>query len=217
MAEQSLINSPELKAIDFGIDAQERSVTSAKRQYWLPDVSLEGNYANTFSRGGTGSSLPSGIDDSGWTVGLTARLPLFSGGAKNATLSQERDDLLRLHYSRRASSEKIEARTRNALHEIGASYPSIELARKASTAADNNLRLITDSYRAGSVSLIDLIDAQNAALSAELSAANAIYDFLLDLMEVQRATARFDFFLTPDQRKEWYQNIEAYYEKAKQG
>jgi outer membrane protein len=215
MAEQGINNAPELKAIDLSIEAQARNVTTAERQYWLPEFSIEGGYADTFSRGGTGSSLPAGVDDNGWNIGLSARLPLFSGGAKNANLSQQRDDFLRLHYSKRTTEEKIEARIRNALHDIGASYPSIELARKAADAAGNNLRLITDAYRAGSVSLIDLIDAQNAALSAELSAANAIYDFLLDLMEVQRATARFDFFLSPEQRQKWYQDIEAYYEKAK--
>ena len=78
-----------------------------------------------------------------------------------------------------------------------------------------NLRLITEAYRAGSVSFIELIDAQNAALSAELSAANAIYDFLLDLMEVQRAIAQFDFFMSPEERRQWYDNIENYYERNK--
>ena len=105
------------------------------------------------------------------------------------------------------------ARIRTGLHNIGATYPSIRLAKKASDAATSNLKLVTESYRVGSVSFIDLIDAQNAALSAELSAANAVYDFLIDLMEVQRATARFDFFVSPDERRLWYEEIEAFYDR----
>ena len=215
MAEQGLTNAPELMAILLNIEAQERIITNARRQYWVPEISVQGGFNDTFTRGGAASALPPGMDDDGWNMGLTARLPLFQGGARKATLARERDDLLRLHYTRHATEQRIEARIRNALHNIGASYPSIELARKAADASTSNLKLITESYRAGSVSLIKLIDAQNAALSADLSAANAVYDFLLDLMEVQRATARFDFFMTPEERKQWYENIEAYYEKAK--
>lgn len=215
MTQTGLEQSPELEAIALSISAQERNVLNAKRQYWLPELTVDGGYNNTFSRGGVGSALPSGLDDSGWNVGLSANLPLFQGGARNATLSQGRDELLRLHYSKQASSQRIEARIRNALHNIGASYPSIELAKKASDAATSNLKLITESYRVGSVSFIDLIDAQNAALSAELSAANAIYDFLIDLMEVQRATARFDFFVSADERRQWYEEIEAYYDSQR--
>ena len=39
----------------------------------------------------------------------------------------------------------------------------------------------------GVLSIIDLLDAQSAALVAEQSAANATYQFLLDLMEAERA------------------------------
>ena len=113
--------------------------------------------------------------------------------------------------------KKIEARIRNSLHKVGASHPSIKLAQEAATAATNNLNLITDSYKAGSISLIDLIDAQNAALSAELSAANAVYNFLQDLMEVQRASARYDFFLSATEREQWYRDIEDYYASALRG
>ena len=215
MAELGLARAPELRALSLGIEAQERNVLNARRRFWLPELSVDGGYSDTFSSGGAASSLPPGMDNNGWNMGLTARLPLFEGGARKARASQERDDLLRLHYSKNATEQRIEARIRNALHNIGASYPSIDLARKAANAAENNLRLITEAYRAGSVSFIELIDAQNAALSAELSAANAIYDFLLDLMEVQRAIAQFDFFMSPEERLQWYENIENYYKSNK--
>ena len=217
MVVEGIKSSPELHALDVTISAQERNITAAKREFWLPDLSMEGGYNNTFQRGGIGSELLPGTDDDGWNVMLSARLPLFAGGARSANLSQQRDDLVRLHYERHSNSEKIEARIRNGLHQIGASYPSMELAEKAATAAINNLELVTDSYKVGSVSLIDLIDAQNAALSAELNSANAVYDFLLDLMEVQRATARYDFFVSAEEKEKWYQEIENYYDSVLRG
>lgn len=217
MANYGLQNSPELAAFDITISAQERNIKTAQRKYWLPDFAVEGGYDNTFHRGGVGEAIPPGGDDEGWNVMLSARLPLFSGGAKSANLGQQRNDLVRLHYERRSAMEKIEARIRNTLHQVGASHASIGLAEEASKAATSNLNLITDAYKAGSISLIDLIDAQNAALSAELNAANAVYNFLLDLMEVQRAIARYDFFVSAEEREQWYQDIEDYYADALRG
>ena len=52
----------------------------------------------------------------------------------------------------------------------------------------------------GVVSIVDLLDAQNTALSADEDAENAVFTFLIDLMRVQRAVGRFDFFMTPDDR-----------------
>ena len=63
----------------------------------------------------------------------------------------------------------------------------ITLSEDAAIAAARNLELVEDAYGRGTVSIIELLDAQNAAILAEEGAANAVYDFLLDLMEVERA------------------------------
>ena len=60
------------------------------------------------------------------------------------------------------------------------------------------------------MSVVDLLDAQNAALVADLAAATAAYTFLLDIMEVERAGARFSFFLTEVEREDFFDRLEAY-------
>ncbi len=212
MVEEGLTLSPELQTLQVSIEAQERSILTAKRNHWLPDVLLTAGYSDVFERGGTGASLPPGMGDEGWNVGVSARLPILTGGAQTARLNQTQKDLQRLKYEMASIRNQIEARIRSSLHRTGASYPSIELAQKAANAAKNNLALVTDTYQKGAVSVITLIDAQNAALKTELSAANAIYEFLLDLMEVQRAVAKFDFFLKADEREAWYERIESYFQ-----
>ena len=62
-----------------------------------------------------------------------------------------------------------------------------------------------------------LIDAQNAALVAQLSSANASYQFLLDLMEVQRAIGFFDFFVDPAEKEAWFQRLDAFATEYLQG
>ncbi len=65
--------------------------------------------------------------------------------------------------------------------------PAIALTRDAAEAAGRNYALVSDSYASGAASITTVLDAQDAALSSAESAANAVHDFLLDLMRVERA------------------------------
>ncbi|UCC85495.1 MAG: TolC family protein [Gemmatimonadota bacterium] len=87
---------------------------------------------------------------------------------------------------------------------------NIGLSRDAADAARNNFELVQDSYSRGAASIIDLLDAQNTALIAELRAANAIYDFLIQLMNVERAAGRFDFFTSAEERDAFFDRLDAY-------
>ena len=94
-----------------------------------------------------------------------------------------------------------------------ASYPSIRFSQDARKASLKNLELVQDSYSLGVVSVIDLIDAQTSALVSSQVAANAVYDFLIDLMEMERAANDFDFFKTPEDRAAWFDRLAEYFRK----
>jgi len=102
-----------------------------------------------------------------------------------------------------------------ALNRTRASYPSISLSRDASDSANRNLTLITDSYVQGIKSIIELLDAQNQALTADQAAANAVYNFLVDLMSVQRAMGEFIIFFPKEQRQAWQERAEQYLQEPR--
>jgi outer membrane protein TolC len=98
---------------------------------------------------------------------------------------------------------------------IGASWNNIELSREAAVASRKNLDLVTDAYAKGVVSIQDLLDAQNSALTADLRASNAVFNFLLDLVEVQRAAGRLEWFRAEEDRDLWVQRIRDYFETVR--
>ncbi|MGI9305604.1 MAG: TolC family protein, partial [Gammaproteobacteria bacterium] len=106
--------------------------------------------------------------------------------------------------------DRVEQGIRSNLHAVRASFPSIELAQEAATASRKNFDLVQDSYSQGTVSIIDLLDAQDAALDAEQRATDAVYDFLTDLMNLQRTVAEFDFFLDDERRDSAVEEIKNY-------
>lgn len=203
--EEGLRLAPELKFLDAEIAAQERIIVRAKREYWLPDFTVEGNVDQVFSDSGEGqrNQDATGLDDTDWSVGVFARLPLFEGGRKTATLRKSRELLLQLKTERMATAERIGQRILAASNNTRASYPSINLSREAAEAARRNLQLVTESYVQGIKSIIDLLDAQNQALISDLDAANAVYNFLIDLMGVQRSIGEFVIFKPKAEQQAW--------------
>ena len=203
--QEALAYRTELKSIDASIGAKDRLKTAASREFWLPEFSVEGEVEQYFEQDGTGQrgDFQDGLDDTDWQIGVFARLPLFEGGRKIGALNRNRKELAGLKMQRRAAAERVAQDILRALNKTRASYPGISLSREAADAANRNLLLITDSYVQGIKSIIDLLDAQNQALSADQAAANAVYNFLIDLMGVQRAMGEFVLFLPETERAAW--------------
>jgi len=208
----ALQNSPEIAQTGALVSARQRALTSAKRSYFLPDVALVSNGSKLLDKSGVGSaSLPGGPNDESWSVSLQASLPLFTGRLRSAQLSQARHNLREIESERAAATDGVEARTRVALHRTASSYPAIDLSKQAAAAADENLRMVTDAYARGVVTVTDLIDAQDTALSTGLAAADAKYTFLIDFVSVLRSMSEFEILLDPASRDAWYRRVDDWF------
>jgi len=225
MADEALRNAPELRGLDAALEAQSRALASARRAYWLPTVGLQAGLTDVLDRGGAGSggslfdnlplfdSLPSpfpSVDDVSWNVAIVASIPLFEGGKRVANTRQASREVERLMLERGAAAERIEQRVRTALHRAGSSFAGIDLARDAADAARRNYSLVSDAYAEGVATILDVLDAQNTALVSELAAANAVYDFLIDFTDVQRAVGGFVFFMRPDERDAFFEALDRF-------
>jgi len=217
MVEEGLRNSPELGALDAAIAAQERAFRSATHSLWTPTVGLEAHLENKFSKEGAGLDIPPGFvepKDLSWHMGVMVTFPLFQGGEKAVQRQKIRKELNQLATERAALAEMIEQRIRSTLHVAGASHASIQQARLAAEAADKSLEVVQDLYSEGVVSIVELLDVQNSALMTDEAAANAVYDFLIDLMEVERASGASDFLATEEKRLAFLKRAEDYFEEA---
>ena len=215
MVEDGLEWSPELRSLEATIAAQERALVSAQRAFYLPSLSLNGDATKHFSRAGAGSELEAIGGDANWSVGVNATFPLYRGGAKFAASKEAEEELAGLRAQRDAVAELVEQRIRSALHLAGAAYVGIALSGDGAVPAHKNLDLVEDAYGRGVVSILDLLDAQNAAFVAEEGAANAVYDFLLQLMEVERSIGKFYFFAKEQDRETWFAKADAYFAAAR--
>jgi outer membrane protein TolC len=210
MAQEALDASPELKALTALAAAQRRALKAADRAFYIPTLALLASVNDVFSTSGTGTVFP-GFEDLRWTVGFSLNYPLLTGGARFSVKSQASEELAQIETERLSAAQRVEGRVRTAMHTMGAALANIDLSRDAADAARSNFELVQDSYSRGLGSIIDLLDAQNTALIAELRASNAIYNFLIELMRVERAAGRFDFFASAESRDAFFDRLDDYY------
>jgi outer membrane protein len=206
--DRGLSQSPDLVELDAQITAKRRDLTSQRRSYWLPDFSLGGRYTSNF--GQVGGSSVTGEELTDWTVGVQATLPLFSGGERRAKVSRADFEVRQLETLRIATAERVEENIRTQLHLAQAAYGQIDLSTAAAEASHKNYELVADAYARGTVSIIQLLDAQDASLSANASSIDSLYNFLITIMALQRAVGGYDYLLPEDERINLAQSLREY-------
>ncbi|MFW2388297.1 MAG: TolC family protein, partial [Polyangiales bacterium] len=214
MVREGLRNSPEARQVEARKAAEQRINEGRTRELWLPEFFVEGGIQHDFWREGEGATVPEpndfGIgqpDKFGWDVGLYLAIPLSRGGSGVADMRRSAILLERLTAEFDRVAQNIDTGVRTELYNAAAAMATVGLTRKAAVAAANNLVLVTDLYRRGKVDIITLVDAQTQSLVADLGAANAVYDYVLALLFVNREAGHFRNLDTPEAQQDFSRRL----------
>jgi outer membrane protein TolC/ABC-type uncharacterized transport system substrate-binding protein len=183
----SLDNSPELQFLYKSIEAQEIQIGREKRSFFIPKFYADFNYGNNFWQN---PDVPA-LDNSGFVFGLTARLPIFEGTSKIYRIQQKESVRNELTNTVTLTEQLIEQRTRTTIRNLESSFPNISLSKTASENAKLYLGVVREKYANGIASITNLLEAQNSSFVANQNAISAVYIFLQDLAEYQRAISFF--------------------------
>jgi len=212
--------SPELKQLTQSIRAQAQRLGIANRAFWSPTLAATAEVSDRYLEGGAGQKpvipLIPEVDKLDWLVGFNLSFPLYEGGGKSAEQRRAFQNLMKLKLQLKNLTEQIEENIRVNINRASSSFTAIGLSKKSAISANKNLKLVLDQYSRGTTNIVDLLDAQNQSLLAELVTTNAIYDYLIDLVSVQRAIGRFDFLMTNVERDEWFRRMDSYLNKYKE-
>jgi outer membrane protein TolC/ABC-type uncharacterized transport system substrate-binding protein len=226
--QEGIAASPEIQQLEAAIAAQERFLKNTTRNFFIPNLVAQAEYSYIFKEGGEGAEVTENIDPNdpsggfissirnkdNWSVALNLSYPLFSGGAKFARRNNALETLSQLRTERQSLVQKIEQRVRSSAHTAGASYAFIKQSHDAAEASLKNLKLVVDSYSQGVLDITQLLDAQNAALVTSEAEANSIYQFLIDLMELERAIGTSYLLRNEEKRETFFDRLDDYFERA---
>ncbi|MEM6960927.1 MAG: TolC family protein [Myxococcota bacterium] len=221
MVQKALAQTPEIRELDASIAATEANLTGLRRAYYLPTIVATGGITHTVVRGGEGGDDLDPIeigtdtvafprDDFAWNMGVSLTVPFFEGTGRRAEIQQTRAELRQLRTEKDDLVQQIESQVRQNFQQAGSTGPAVELSEQAAEASRNNLEVVVEQYRTGQTDIIRLIDAQNDAITAELAASDAYYDFLIDYIRAERSTGAFSFEWSPDERSGFVQGLGQY-------
>lgn len=190
LVQEAQRNLPEIQRIDAGIAARRRELKSQSRARWLPSVGLQSSANHILQRDGVGSEtdLPS---DTSWQATVAATWPLYLGGEIGSRKRQLEIEIEKLLAEKKELLQSLELRVRKSVLDLVSRGLNLGLSRQSAEAADKSLQIVQQSYQKGTISIVELLDAQNAALSARENAINSIYEYMLGLLNVERAVGNF--------------------------
>ncbi len=144
--------------------AVEYTYKASKRSYW-PSLNAGGSW--------NWSNDELDFDDfsnrDSWQVSLTLSWTLFDGFNRESIIQSSRASVLRQQASNEALVNSIKSYILTAQNNLISSIRSWELSLEVLNQANEKLRLSMMSYDLGSISLLDLLDAQSDVTSAEAS------------------------------------------------
>jgi outer membrane protein TolC len=104
-------------------------------------------------------------------------------------------------------NERVEQRTRTAVRRLESSYHSIRFSQVAAENAGLNLDVVQDKYAQGILNITDQLEAQTQSFTADQNEAAAVYAYLLDLLELQRALSWFQHEKTDAEKNEFANRV----------
>ncbi len=204
-------NHPELKQVDASLAANKRLLSSLKRKKLLPRVALYGEWYETLDTNGTGSAFTPEPEDSNWAVTLNASWALYTGGTDGINIRKYLLEIARLGKQRQDLVNTLDTGIIDGALDLLTRSEQLGLSKQAAEAAGKSLGITQDEYRKGKTSVVDLLDAQNAAINADLAAANAVYDYLMSIMTLERKNGRFITLSSPHEQHQLMEEIDAYF------
>ena len=85
---------------------------------------------------------------------------------------------------------------------------NISLSKVSEQTAKESLELTQSLYQEGAVNFVQLIDVQNNYLKAQLARANAVYNFLINAIQLERNIGYFFLLHTKEQNDAFIQRFQ---------
>jgi outer membrane protein TolC len=178
-------NNPELRSALASLDQSNADVLAARGAY-LPSLGLNYTYgidAPQFAVNG-----PDGIRNLGYSASVTLDIPIWDWLATQHKVKQSeiRRDVAKVELS--ATQRRLIARLDEAYSEAAAARDQMALLDASVTTAGESLRLTKLRYTGGEATVLEVVDAQTALVTAGNARADGLVRYRAALADLQTLT-----------------------------
>jgi len=169
------------------VEAQAKRVDAARANSW-PQLSLAASYGERWSAGNTRRQPGADTSEDVGSIGLLLSVPLFEGGRIEQTVLRERAKLAAAQEALRELELKIRLEVSTAALNVQSSQARVKATETAIEQARESLRIEREKYALGKGTITDVLDAQSALLTAEMTHARALTDYNTSVAQLRLAT-----------------------------
>jgi len=178
---------PAILVSKYLIDAGVYNVKTAEGAF-LPSVSLSASASRNYAL-----TSPTG-ESSSASVGATLSVPIYQGGSASASVRQSKESLGQARIGLDVSRDQVRAAVTSAYTQLSASQAAVTANRETLRAGRLALDGVVQERDVGQRTTLDVLNAQNTVLSAQIALAQAERDVVVSsyalLSAIGRLTAR---------------------------
>jgi outer membrane protein/protease secretion system outer membrane protein len=172
-------NSPEIKAMQARLDAARREVSKSQAGH-LPTLDAVAQWSNSGSENIT--RINSRYENK--TIGLQLNVPIFSGGYVNSTIRQAVAEQTRAEESFEAVRRDLGVRVHKEYRGVSEGVMRVRALEQVVRSAEQMMKSTQMSFKAGSRTQLDVLNAQHQYTMALRDLAQARYVYLISKLKL---------------------------------
>ena len=178
--ETAIVNTNEYQLLEKQIEAGRLQYKMSVGKN-LPTVAVGGGYVYNNVMDKSQSNL----------VGmLTVSVPISSWWGGSHDMKRQKLQVANAENEKRDKSELLMVKMRKAWNDLNDAYKQVAIARESIAQSEENLRLNTDYYEAGTVAISDLLDAQTLYQQSRDKYVESVSDYEVKKREYLQSTGR---------------------------
>ncbi|GAB3484403.1 TolC family outer membrane protein [Marinomonas epiphytica] len=179
-------NNKDLQVLDVAVKSAENNINIQKASGRTPTVALTGslsrtNYDYSPSRTGTDG------DTNYASIALGVSIPLYSGGAIDASVRQATASATSAKEQRASALQAIELNVRSLYLDLQTSVAQIAAQQQLIESRNSALEATKAGYDVGTRNLVELLDAQSNLYDAQNTYETLRYNFLVQRLSLLEA------------------------------
>lgn len=168
-----------LRIAELDAELAERDTAIARAQRW-PTLDLQARYGRSEQPGFV-------LSNETRRIGLSLEVPVFTGGRISAQVDQAAAIANQRDAEREGTLRSVLRTARNGFQSIRTSRALVAALQKAVRSNETALEAAEAGVEVGTRTAVDVLDAQQALFSARSDLSRARYDYMLAVLELERA------------------------------
>lgn len=184
--EQAIERNPQVLAQQAGIEISRVGVDIA-RAGRLPTFQAFANYQHADND----IDAVRGYDASG-QVGISANLPIYTGGSTSASIRQGTYQLESTQYEFESQRRTTIQQVRSLYTQVSNNVETVEARQQAIVSTQSALEATRAGYEVGTRNIVDVLNAEQNYYNAIANYAEARYDYVVNLLSLRQQSGLLD-------------------------